>query len=413
MTCLTLVTRPAHATYSSMVVDAGTGEVLNEVNADSLVGPASLTKMMTLYLTFQELHKGTIRLGQMMQVSTFAANREPSRINIEAGDQVVVRDLILALVTKSANNAATVLAEGIAGSEAEFARRMTDKAHQLGMTNTVFRNANGLPDAEQVTTARDMVKLGQALISTFPDEYRYFSTREFTFRGEVIRTHDNLLTSYEGTDGIKTGYTMSSGFNLVTSAVRDNRRLIGVVLGSRTAYARDRLMVTLLTDAFANRPTDALLVAQAGGERVPARLLSRAARVVAALSPIGRAEAATLTAPLSRRNSRVAAAVPASAASAERAEPAGASKWSIQVGAYSHEKQAAHAGREVARLPSLRGKSLVVMTPSKGEAAKVYRVRLNGFNEQQAQSACQAVKQKGHPCAVISPAGGALKLASR
>ena len=398
-----------------MVVDAGTGEVLNEVNADSLVGPASLTKMMTLYLTFQELHKGTLRLGQMLQVSTFAANREPSRINIDAGDQVSVRDLILALVTKSANNAATVLAEGIAGTEPEFARRMTDKAHQLGMTNTVFRNANGLPDPDQVSTARDMVKLGMALISTYPEEYRYFSTREFTFRGEVIRTHDHLLTSYEGTDGIKTGYTVSSGFNLVTSAVRDNRRLVGVVMGSRTAYARDRLMETLLTDAFNNRQTDAILVAQAaGGERAQGRLLSRAARVVAALSPIGRAEAATLSPPVSRRSGHGAA--PATApASAPSAEPSGNSKWSIQVGAYSREKQATQAGKEVAHLPPLRGKTLVVLSPSKSEAAHLYRVRMTGFNEQQAQSACQAVKQKGHACAVIAPVsgtGGTLKLAS-
>ena len=195
----------------SIVVDADTGRVLSEMNADAITYPASLTKMMTLYLTFEALNAGKLRLDQPLPVSTDAASKSPTKLHLMPGDSVQVQDLILGIVTKSANDAAAVLAEGMAGSEAAFAERMTQKARQLGMSNTVYRNASGLPDPDQRTTARDEAQLSLALYHDFPREYRYFSTRQFYFRGRLIATHNHLLEWYEGADGIKTGISAPPG----------------------------------------------------------------------------------------------------------------------------------------------------------------------------------------------------------
>ena len=181
------------------------------MNADAITYPASLTKMMTLYLTFEALNAGRLRLDQYLPVSTEAASKSPTKLHLVPGDSVPVHDLILGIVTKSANDAAAVLAEGLAGSEPAFAERMTAKARQLGMTNTIYRNASGLPDPEQRTTARDVAQLALALYHDFPREYRYFATRQFFFRGRVILTHNHLLDWYDGADGIKTGYIGASG----------------------------------------------------------------------------------------------------------------------------------------------------------------------------------------------------------
>src|SRR6266849_5684206 len=232
--------------FEWILLDAETGQVLSEQNADLVTQPASLTKMMTLYLAFDQLNQGKIRLDQPFSVSEEAASRAPSKLALTPGDSVPVRDLILGIVTKSANDAASVLAEGLAGSEAAFAERMTLKARQLGMTSTVYRNASGLPDTEQRTTARDVVQLALALYHDFPREYRYFATRQFYFRGRLIATHNPLLEWYEGADGIKTGYIGASGFNLAASAMRNGHRLIGVVMGGRSAGSRDREMAALL-----------------------------------------------------------------------------------------------------------------------------------------------------------------------
>ena len=216
------------------------------MNADAITYPASLTKMMTLYLTFEALNSGRLRLDQYLPVSSEAASKSPTKLHLVPGDSVQVHDLILGIVTKSANDAAAVLAEGLAGSEPAFADRMTAKARQLGMTNTVYRNASGLPDPEQRTTARDVAQLALALYHDFPREYRYFATRQFFFRGRVILTHNHLLDWYDGADGIKTGYIGASGFNLAASAVRNGHRLIGVVMGGASAGSRDREMAALL-----------------------------------------------------------------------------------------------------------------------------------------------------------------------
>lgn len=248
-----LSTGKAWAKYASIVIDAETGEVLHEANADDRNYPASLTKMMTLYLAFEALEQGRLELTTRLPVSKHAASRPPSKLGLAPGETISVRDVILALITKSANDAAVVMAEGIAGSESAFAQRMTAKARELGMTNTTFRNASGLPHREQVTTARDLAKLSQALLKRFPKYYRYFSTEDFAYKGVVYHNHNRLMSRFEGMDGIKTGFIRASGFNLAASAMRDNRRLIGIVMGGQSARSRDIHMAELLENAFAGR----------------------------------------------------------------------------------------------------------------------------------------------------------------
>ncbi len=237
--------------FEWILLDAETGQVLSEHNADVPTPPASLTKMMTLYLTFEALNQGRIRLDQQFYVSEQAASRAPSKLALTPGNSVSVRDLILGIVTKSANDAASVLAEGLGGTEANFVQYMNWKARQLGMQQTWYRNASGLPDPDQRTTARDVARLALALIHQFPREYRYFSIREFDFRGEIVHGHNHLLDWYQGADGIKTGYVNASGFNLAASAVRDGRRQIGVIMGGRSWRSRDEQMASLLDQGFA------------------------------------------------------------------------------------------------------------------------------------------------------------------
>ena len=237
--------------FAWMLLDADTGQVLSEQNADVLTYPASLTKMMTLYLTFEALNQGRIRIDQLFTVSAEAASRSPSKLGFTPGEAIPLRDLILGLITRSANDAASVIAENLAGSETNFARYMTWKARQLGMQHSWYQNASGLPDPSQRTTARDVARLALALYHDFPREYRYFSTQEFYFRGDQIRTHNHLLEWYPGADGIKTGFVNASGFNIATSAVRSGRRLIGVIMGGRSARSRDVQMASLLDQGFA------------------------------------------------------------------------------------------------------------------------------------------------------------------
>lgn len=394
----------------SIVIDADTGRVLSEMNADAITYPASLTKMMTLYLTFEALNAGKLRLDQNLPVSTEAASKSPTKLHLIPGDSVQIQDLILGIVTKSANDAAAVLAEGMAGSETAFAERMTLKARQLGMTSTVYRNASGLPDPEQRTTARDVAQLALALYHDFPREYRYFSTRQFYFRGKIMATHNHLLEWYEGADGIKTGYIGASGFNLAASAVRNGHRLIGVVMGGASAGSRDREMAALLDQGFAEVGAGATMVARREepatpepqvvaetDQPAPARpreklgQLTKAARKLAAhLSPVTKAEAAPIMHQV-------------------HAESA-TEHWSIQLGTFRVETAAEQAGRTAASLPVARGKPLQIVQPSKAGKEHLYRARLLNFTPQEAQGACAALRKKRIECSVIPPT---VKVAAR
>ena len=234
--------------FASIVVDGNDGAVLQASNPDSVRHPASLTKIMTLYLLFERLEAGKIRLDTPLNISEHAAEQAPSKIGLKAGATIAVEDAIKAVVTKSANDIAVAIAENLAGNEDEFAKLMTQKAHALGMSRTTYVNASGLPDDDQVSTARDQALLGRAIEDRFPRYYRYFSTPSFVYHGEAMRNHNHLLGAVGGVDGIKTGYTRASGFNLVTSVHRDGRYLIAVVLGGRSAFERDAHMRALIDD---------------------------------------------------------------------------------------------------------------------------------------------------------------------
>jgi D-alanyl-D-alanine carboxypeptidase len=234
--------------FSSIIVDGNSGATLSANNPDAIRHPASLTKIMTLYLLFERLDAGKLKLDSEMRVSEHASEQAPTKLGLRPGQTIAVDDAIKGLVTRSANDAAVVIAEAIAGDEDDFAKLMTRKARALGMTRTVYRNASGLPDDEQVTTARDQATLGRAIQDRFPRYYRYFSTVAFNYHGHSIRNHNHLLGEVEGVDGIKTGYTRASGFNLVTSMRRGNRHLVGVVLGGRSGSSRDAIMRNLLAE---------------------------------------------------------------------------------------------------------------------------------------------------------------------
>jgi D-alanyl-D-alanine carboxypeptidase len=232
--------------YSSIVVDANSGAVMQATNADAPRHPASLTKIMTLYLLFERLEQGKIKLIADLPVSAHAASQAPSKLGLKPGDSIRVETAIRAIVTKSANDVAVIVAEALAGDEPTFARMMTAKARALGMSQTVYRNASGLPDDQQITTARDQAILGRAIQDRFPNYYQYFATRTFQYRGHAIRNHNHLLGTVDGVDGIKTGYIHDSGFNIVTSARRANHHVVAVVFGGRSAQARDARVRSLI-----------------------------------------------------------------------------------------------------------------------------------------------------------------------
>jgi len=426
------------------MLDADTGQVLAQNNADALTYPASLTKMMTLYLTFEALNQGRLRLDQRFYVSAAAAAKQPSKLGLRPGDTVSVRSLILGIVTKSANDAAAVLAEGEAGSEAAFAERMNRKAQQLGMTNTFYHNASGLPDPLQHTTARDIARLALALFHDFPREYRYFSVRSFDFRGETVNGHDHLLDWYPGADGIKTGFINASGFNLATSAVQGGHRLIGVVMGGRTWRSRDQEMAQMLNRGFAEveaggpGPERGAVTAIAMAAPAPARTQVAAAPQLAAreipTAPgrgdvIGKLAVAALrdTGPALRdaAESLHAVAPARAAAPAHAAAPAAkaadesphddrrveAERWGIQVGAYHAQRLAERAVRKAAKLPLTRGKPQQIVSPSKGERNSLYLARLVHFTPKAARAACVALHRKRIACEVVPP--DALRYANR
>lgn len=395
---LFLFTTPATAKpESSIVIDAETGKVLSERNADMQNYPASLTKMMTLYLTFEALEQGKLTLDQHFSVSRRAADQAPSKLDLKEGQSVALRDLILGLVTKSANDAAVVVAEGMAGSESVFAEHMTQKAHALGMTSTVYRNASGLPNPGQLTSARDLVRLARALYKDFPKEYAYFATEEFTYNGQTYANHNHLMQAFEGMDGIKTGYIRASGFNLAASAVRDNRRLIGVVMGGQSAHTRDMEMAQLLNDGFAGRSRAPAIMTADAGEDADSTLTHRAARTIAALSPVGHAQAAT----------------PAPVRSARHGHHEGTERWSIQVGAFAQQTAAEKAAATaLSKLPAAKNRSVQVIAPGHSDKERYYRARIVNFSEHEAQNACRALHKKHLQCAVLPPSSAPQQVAA-
>jgi D-alanyl-D-alanine carboxypeptidase len=378
--------------YSSIVIDAASGRVLSAMDADEPRYPASLTKLMTLYLTFEALRDRRIGMNQLVPVSSHAASMEPSKLGLVPGTQITVEQAILGLVTKSANDAAAALGEMLAGSEDRFGQMMTLRARSLGMAHTVFRNASGLPDPDQVTTARDMAILARHIIYDFPGYYHYFSTPSFVFHRRVIMNHDTVMKTYAGADGLKTGYTDAAGHNLVTSAVRGNVRLIGVVLGAGSNPERDRDMVAQLNDGFR----------QEGAPVMVARSAEPAGRSGAL---IARAEAATIDPPARGQPTLRLTAAHALPQPEVRGR---LSRWGVQVGSFSTSAvarkaaAAAHAAFD-AGAPHVE-RAMV-------HRKAIYRAQLVGLSQAQASGACAARAKAKKPCIVLRPEQG--EVASR
>jgi D-alanyl-D-alanine carboxypeptidase len=358
------------ARYSSIVVDAASGNVLEEVNADEPRHPASLTKMMTLYLAFEALRDRRISMDETVPVSVHAAEMQPSKLGLMPSSRITVEQSILGLVTKSANDAASALGELLGGSEDRFAQMMTLRARALGMSRTTFQNASGLPDPDQWTTARDLAILSRHLINDFPVYYQYFSTPSFVWHRQVIFNHDTMLRSYPGADGLKTGYTEASGHNLVTSALRGGIRLVGVVLGASSNGERDIHMAALLDHGF---------------EQLDVPIARR---------PVAPVRIALLS---SARAAEVVRPAPA--------HPHGAN-WSIQVGSFASEaaaRSAAVAARRAAEAGEVRVEPVTVHHKT------TWRAQVVGLSSSDAQDACSGHRTTG--CFVVRPA--ARQVASR
>lgn len=427
----------ANPKYSGIVIDAKTGKVLYSDDPDGLRYPASLTKMMTLYLTFEALSAGRISLDSKVPVSANAAKEPPSKLGVRAGGSITVEQAIKALVTRSANDMATALGEFVGGSEDRFAKLMTAKARALGMTRTTYRNANGLPNTAQMTTARDQARLGIALRQHYPQYYHYFSTRSFQFGKQTIGNHNRLLGNVAGVDGIKTGYIRAAGFNLVTSVQIDGRSIVAVVIGGTSGASRDAQMRKLVAQYLpkASRGANSNLIANTPSADVaPATSVASAASAASRMvlpsdGPLPQAryetEVASAFAPTSSRAAveamevatRPSAPVPAPmvppAAIAQSRQAAAVdvdevttastrqnSGWVIQIGA-SPDKNSAMALLQSAQ--DKGGKVLNSATPftvafSK-DGAQVYRARFGGFSDQtKAVNACNALKKKGISC---------------
>ncbi|TDO15279.1 MULTISPECIES: D-alanyl-D-alanine carboxypeptidase [Halomonas] len=436
--------------YAGIVIDADSQEILYAENADKLRYPASLTKMMTLYLLFEALEEGRLGLSQPLPVSAHAAAKPASKLYVKAGSTIPVEKAIEALVVKSANDVAVVVAEALGRNEVQFAGMMTDKARELGMQDTVFRNPNGLPDAGQVTTARDMAVLGYHLMRDFPQYYPYFSRSSFAWHGKTISGHNRLLKSYPGADGLKTGFIRDSGFNVTTSAVRDGRRLITVVMGGFSAASRDAHTADLLdrgfvrgaladghdwlasTDISGGRlmPGEPQAPGQPVGDWLRLASLGTSAQGVSSSSPSSvapsRASLSVTRQPAPSRVTRI--EVPAGGGGAslelERGQgsaddpireliarhpssPASApintsrrGSWGVQVGAFS---DAGHAHSLASRAASQLASELADARVAVADADKsgVYRARLVDMNEGQAHTACRRLVAQGMECMVV------------
>ncbi|WP_341914959.1 D-alanyl-D-alanine carboxypeptidase [Ferrovibrio terrae] len=383
---LVFAAAPAEAgPYSAIVVDADTGRVLHAQDADAPRYPASLTKMMTLYMAFDALKEGRLKMDQRLTVSQHAA-AQPYGIALRAGQTITVRDAILASITKSANNAATVLGEAIGGSEKQFAAMMTRRAQQLGMHNTVFQNASGLPNTKQKSTARDMATLGIALIKNHKPYYTYFSTAQFEWQDQPIRNHNHMLTRYEGADGIKTGFIAASGFNLVASAKRDGRRIVAVVYGGTSVVARDNRMIQLLDIGFEKIEN---------GADSNAPLMVEGPKPNHGLGLISSAEAAT-PAPTSAKARQIKKATKAAAPAAN--PPAG--EWAVQLGAF---KQAAAAEKLLDRVRNKAPEAEPLVDAVDAGKVTLYRARLTGLTQTAARQTCEQLKREKMTCSVVSP----------
>ncbi|MFA5041300.1 MAG: D-alanyl-D-alanine carboxypeptidase family protein [Bdellovibrionales bacterium] len=375
------------AAYADIVIDAETGEVIHETASKDLRFPASLTKMMTLYLTFQALDSGRLDLDQYLYVSYNAARQSPSKLGLRAGQRIQVEDAILGVTTESANDAAVVLAESLGGSEANFAKMMTRQAQAMGMARTRFRNASGLPNPYQVTTARDMAILGAALIDHFPEYYPYFGRESFTYAGVPHRNHNHLMDRYDGMDGIKTGYIHSSGYNLVSSVKRGGTRLVAVVFGGRSAVARDNRMARLLDQSFEAIEDD---------ERRPLQFVSSRGEGDSGDEEVGN------DVELSAKGTQVSSSEDKKAGQHKVSHSGG--KWGVQIGAYSSPSVSRQVLNSlVLKMPNLSYQPEMQVEKVLADGSVVYRARLMALDEKTARGVCAHLNRQGKSCMTVEP----------
>lgn len=402
--------------YASIVIEAETGTILHAEEAEATRRPASLTKMMTLYLVFEALDTGRLKLNQRLPVSAAAAHQAPTRLGLDEGDLVTVRDVILALITKSANDAAVVAAETLAGSEDRFARLMTQQARRIGMNRTTFTNASGLPDSEQVTTAHDMALLARALIKRFPHYYGYFSIADFNYGGFTHANHNRWMMRYEGADGLKTGFTRASGYNLAASAVRHDHRLIGVVMGGTSASGRDAQMARIMDAGFArvqglprtryaSTPTfpSTLSIISTANAATPGPAGSGAGGLADAFGTSSVEPRPTVRFLPEQQGPR--AAHGATASTPRRVPAAAASDgWGIQIGAFSARESAERATEQAIKLaPTPLRDGSASIAPQVSRQKTIFRARYIGLSQRDAAEACNALKRKKLGCLILSP----------
>lgn len=426
--------------YAAFVIDAYTGTVLYEDKANKSLHPASLTKMMTLLMVFDAIEQRKLKVYDRVMISTHAASMIPSKLGLPVGSTIKVRDAIQALSVKSANDVAVALAEKLGGTEKNFARMMTRKARQIGMRKTRFVNASGLHNSKQISTARDMATLARVLLIEYEKYYPYFSKKEFKYRGKTYKSHNKLLKTYPGMDGFKTGYIRASGFNLVSSAVRDETRLIGVVFGGKTGNLRNDQMTMILDQSFAK--ANSMLMA-----RVPLPKRKPVTEVqVAALTDYKPAAGRTAGAETAREifeqgiaarsrwamldasndnsvinrmigqgdydndmrkrietgligvSSHLKQAIPATAWGAQ--PEAKKTQWAIQIGAFSTRERTEKAlSVSLASLPADLKDAHSIIAPLETKEGWIYRARLQGYTKREARSACKALDD----CIPIAP----------
>ena len=386
------------AGYSDMIIDANSGTILHATNADELRFPASLAKMMTLYIVFDMIEKHRLSLDTKLTISDYDASAQPSKLGLKPGESIVLSDAIKALVTASANDVARAIAENLGGDEDKFAKYMTWQAHKLGMTKTTFRNASGLPDSEQMTTARDYVTLSLHLYDDFPQHFKIFKTTYFAYGRARYRNHNGLLFNFQGSDGIKTGYTHVSGFNLAASVHRGGKHIMGVIFGGRSVGDRNQRMRSLLTAGLAK--------GSAQRTRNPAKPETQIA-ATAAVKPKATGMLAALisktVANPTAEDVADPAAEPVAADAADRSPGISArGPFHVQIGAYASEDE---ARQKLGVALGTAGPVLAGHTPVAivfNASSRVwYRARFAGFERPAADQTCLALKSKHFDCIVM------------
>lgn len=396
-------TNTAKASTSSIMLDAETGAVMYENNPDEVRYPASLTKLMTLYITFNALEHNHIKLSDKLKISKTAAGRSPSKLGVVAGQTISVKDAINAVIVKSANDCATVLAEHFSKNEAEFAILMTSTARRLGMKNTTFKNASGLPNSKQKTTARDMATLAMAVYHHFPQYYKLFSAQSFVYKGQTIKGHNNILKTFAGADGMKTGYTAASGFNIITSATRGNKRVIAVTMGHKFVNERDKKVALIMDKGldYINK-----------NEKIDVASLTNLIENKAPVTQIASAPKATANASVKTKTMANASAT--SKVSAEKYAIATSGNYAVQVGSFSNYQRAKNYAltikNKIAKQYAVHDVKIETINANNGT---LYRSKVVGLAKNDARKICQNMKRNKQACIVVANIEKQMKLAQR